>query len=252
MRLANAVKYAAYTDVIKDAQSAGVLESHLNDCVKKSRIIHFQQINQDILALPSKDHIVRLPFDSCLLSFENKVCILAQEVSGVLKENILIEFNMFFETSRGFFIPSWRVFLITNKNGEIIRHETGNLIIKPRNNQDIPEEEIEKASVVSRLALTHLTFINCKNIYLEKVEQANERINKRRISQHKKPLYSYYIANIENKRSSLTPFGKCGRHYRFHFCRGHFKQRKTGRFWWSQQVRGEKKLGSIIKDYKVE
>ena len=35
-------------------------------------------------------------------------------------------------------------------------------------------------------------------------------------------------------------------------CRGHFKERKTGIFWWEAHKRGEDNLGIIEKDYQIK
>jgi hypothetical protein len=247
MQLANDVKYANYAEAINSQK----IRSGLSESLKKARIIHFPEINHDIIALLSKECVVRLPFRECLLSFEKNVCVLAEEIVRAEEGHVMIEFSMFFRTKVGFYMPPYRVLVFATRDGEIIRHKDGNLIIKSTTSENVSKKDTEEAIAVSRVVLTHLTFINCKNVSLEQVKQASEKVNQRRISHGKKPLYSYYITSIKGKRERASDSEKQGKHYRFHFCRGHFKQRKTGRFWWSQQVRGNKNLGLIIKDYKV-
>ena len=115
------------------------------------------------------------------------------------------------------------------------------------------QEDIKFTTEVSVLCRTHLTLLNCKNVSLERKEQASDKVNQRRIKNNRLPLYSYYVASIgghsvQFKSSSV----KSGDHYRFHICRGHFKRRTTGTFWWGNHARGHKDQGMIVKDYKVE
>ena len=62
----------------------------------------------------------------------------------------------------------------------------------------------------------------------------------------------------------LKEQGECetkGLQYALHICRGHFKDfsqskglfsRNKGLFWWDPQVRGNREIGGVIKDYKVK
>lgn len=97
-----------------------------------------------------------------------------------------------------------------------------------------------------------LLLLNCKNITTEKIYPP-EKLNKKRIRSGKQPLLDYHILKI---KSSTGPSPKQNGiknlwTNRVHFCRGHFKRRKTGLYWWNSQVRGNPKKGMILKDYDV-
>lgn len=112
-----------------------------------------------------------------------------------------------------------------------------------------------------------LEFINCKNVYTETIVPG-EKVNKKRIKEHKEPIHEYKILKItkgavKEKHSSIThPWNKLPSDIitAQHICRGHFKEyteegklfgRYTGRFWWNAQVRGSEKKGIITKDYTL-
>lgn len=112
------------------------------------------------------------------------------------------------------------------------------------------EEICGRGAVTSMLALQ---FLNCKNI----IRQENQ-IKKKRIGQQKriKKLYfeKYYTLAIEPMKKILNEEGQAQTHgikHAMHVCRGHFKRRKTGVYWWSDHVRGNSQVGVIKKDYAI-
>lgn len=98
-----------------------------------------------------------------------------------------------------------------------------------------------------------LLLINSKNsISLE--EQTFDKLNKKRVKTGKAPLHSYYDVQIsltKGQQNRLQSNGVAGPKMRMHLCRGHFKVRKTGVFWWMPHTRGDVKLGKVNKTYTL-
>lgn len=130
-------------------------------------------------------------------------------------------------------------------------------------------EKIEGKELIQEFSIlkAFLEFINCKNVYTETIVPG-EKINKKRIKEHKEPIYEYKILKItkgaakEKHSSIIHPWNKLPSDIitAKHICRGHFKEyteegklfgRYTGRFWWNAQVRGSEKNGIITKDYTL-
>ena len=252
MRLANLIKHAAVS---------GAMEEKINDAVKKARIIYFEKVIEDVVSLTKAQWIARLPFPECLINIENKICFLVEEdagfsFQGVGKEDVMICFTVFASLMDGFNQKLFQMVLGVNKDGVLQDNWNGgrgDLFMRKTDGSKLTEEDRVFGTSLIEGCLGHLTFLNCKNVSLEKIEQASDQVNRKRIRQNKKPLCSYYVASIKGGKShdGSVPSGDKA-HWRFHLCRGHFKQRKTGRFWWSQHARGDKGLGSIVKDYKVD
>jgi hypothetical protein len=107
-----------------------------------------------------------------------------------------------------------------------------------------------------------LKLVNCKNVSTEKIHPP-EKLNKKRRILGKQPLFTYHtlvLNSISDKKHNSVDSDSCGIKQRLHFCRGHFKEftperplfgRLTGLYWWQPQVRGNKDLGIVHKDYKV-
>ncbi len=252
MRLAN---------LIKSMSARGLMPGQQNDDVRKARIIHFEEIIDEVMNLKSDQWCARLPFPECLINLENKICMLVQErfdeaFPGLTKGDTLVHCTAFVGLEQGFKTLPLDMRFAVDKDGVVKSNwgwHTGNIFVRRTDGLDATEMDQKTALSFVTTCLSHLTFLNCRNVSLEKIEQASDRINQKRIRDNKKPLYSYYVATINGQRISRTstPTGDRA-HWRYHLCRGHFKQRKTGRFWWSQHARGDKDLGSIVKDYKVD
>ena len=102
------------------------------------------------------------------------------------------------------------------------------------------------------MGLKILSILNCSNIIVIP-NIPSPALQKSRKRKNKLPLFSYYTLNInltENKKNNLS---KELHQYtnRIHLCRGHFKKRKTGLFWWQAHVRGQNTSGIIMKDYQL-
>jgi hypothetical protein len=93
-----------------------------------------------------------------------------------------------------------------------------------------------------------ISLMNCKNIELRKTHY-DMALNKKRIRSGRVPLDSYYEIVIENNHQQKNGENLSTYQNRLHLCRGHFKNRKTGKFWWGCHTRGSADIGRIKKDY---
>lgn len=118
-------------------------------------------------------------------------------------------------------------------------------------NLDNPEEMKWMQHDLSVLEVS-LRVLNCKNVLTEIIPKPIE-LNKKRKRNGKVEIFSYHILNISTKTKGKYTDGSIHSlsHNRIHLCRGHFKQRKTGLYWWQPHVRGQNKKGIVVKDYSV-
>jgi hypothetical protein len=80
-----------------------------------------------------------------------------------------------------------------------------------------------------------------------------ERHNTQRQRNGRPLLFNYHLIDIPQRyKQHMTADGDpSGHEVRAHFCRGHFKVRKTGVFFWSAHQRGNPSLGFVHHDYTV-
>jgi len=106
-----------------------------------------------------------------------------------------------------------------------------------------------------------IMLLNCKNIVSEDVRPSS-KINKKRRSKGKKPLYTYKILKLvlPSDTKNGAEYSKSGEKTRIHLCRGHFKNytsdsplfgKYTGLYWWEAHLRGDKKEGLVNKEYEI-
>lgn len=129
----------------------------------------------------------------------------------------------------------------------------------------IPLDEIERFyTLVSELArsdwageaaylLAVIGLLNARNaVEVELVD--NKKLNKARVKRGKLPLLSHKILKIAHRQIKRVPGeGRTGDRepMRQHFCRGHFKARKSGIFFWSPHLRGDPSRGRVEKEYEL-
>ena len=85
------------------------------------------------------------------------------------------------------------------------------------------------------------------------------RLNKARAKRGAPPLFEYKILHIARRQINRVygdgdeiRLGRSDRSpMREHFCRGHFKVRKTGVFFWHPHLRGDRARGHIEKEYEL-
>jgi hypothetical protein len=137
----------------------------------------------------------------------------------------------------------------------------GKMILCSRNYEDAEERDIvswiEHFTSVCMLAMS---FCNCKNVV---IVDNHPHTAKKILRRGDPPRVSYKTLQIEPIKRILETEGQAlthGLNHALHICRGHFKTysgdkklfgRVEGTFWWSPTVRGDKKNGEVIKDYKV-
>lgn len=124
------------------------------------------------------------------------------------------------------------------------------------------EERWAKESIVAMMVPAAVcSFLSCKNVTTEDktcVYAPQDKIRRRlKIPEIKR--YTLVIDGHSTHRSQSAPLSETGV-MPFHLCRGHFATytnekplfgKLTGRFWVPAHMRGNKRNGEIIKDYKV-
>lgn len=106
-----------------------------------------------------------------------------------------------------------------------------------------------------RYMLAFFCMLNTINS-VETTEKDMSERNFFRRKKGKKPFHSYKILHLKLTKQQIqraTANGITSRsEMRMHLVRGHFKNRKTGRFWWSAFPRGSVAAGVVDKDYEVQ
>ena len=104
-------------------------------------------------------------------------------------------------------------------------------------------------------AIAMLALLNTKNVAAQNFVDKSE-LNLKRVRQNRLPLFSHYTLKISRhmteqiKVASGQQIAKGG--IRAHFVRGHWKQRKSGIFFWHPFPRGNRDIGIIKKDYLIK
>jgi|GEM_PF-2137180 len=106
-----------------------------------------------------------------------------------------------------------------------------------------------------------LVLLNCKNVVTED-NLPPIKLNRKRKKKGKPELFTYKTLKLvlpsESKKGG--EYLPSGTKVKIHLCRGHFKNytkdaplfgRYTGLYWWQPHVRGDKKEGMVVKDYKI-
>lgn len=102
--------------------------------------------------------------------------------------------------------------------------------------------------------LAVIGLLNARNA-VETVAVDQSKLNRARIKRGKTPLLDHKILKIAQRQvKRVYPDGERDATHapmRGHFCRGHFKARKTGIFFWHPHARGHFSKGTITKDYRL-
>jgi hypothetical protein len=107
------------------------------------------------------------------------------------------------------------------------------------------------------------SFLHCKNVTIQCTEPP-AKLQKARERRGKLPLFTFKTLEIKPIVKVLKEEGQSetqGLARALHICRGHFKDFQEGPglgknhahglYWWDSQVRGNREVGAVIKDYKV-
>lgn len=101
--------------------------------------------------------------------------------------------------------------------------------------------------------LAVIGLMNARNaVEAEPVDRT--RINHQRRRQGKFELFEHKVLKIASRVRARVPRGVRPHDYtpmRQHFCRGHFKARKSGVFFWHPHLRGDPARGEISKEYQL-
>jgi len=131
---------------------------------------------------------------------------------------------------------------------------------------DPPEEAVKSwgdriAQLLFPVLLT-ISFMHCKNVELQ-AKAPPEKLSKKHRKKKGHDLVRYHVLNIDPLRKALERHrtGTPSELRRaLHICRGHFKTftedaplfgRHTGTYWWTPHVKGSKRSGAVMKDYRV-
>lgn len=120
---------------------------------------------------------------------------------------------------------------------------------------DEMDETMQKATTaIFYDVVDFLCALNCKNIGQTIIPEPKE-LSKTRVKRGKMAMYQYHVLDIHldaiGRQFDISRTDKRNASQRLHVCRGHFKKRETGIYWWSDHMRGKKELGVIEKDYQI-
>lgn len=105
---------------------------------------------------------------------------------------------------------------------------------------------------VRRLAGACIQYINCENVYLEKVGEIPEVVNRKREKKGKSRLEPYYVCRIRGVQYDSDGTGEGSKHGIRYDVRGHFRRMDTGKtIWVRPHQRGLKNELYIPKVYHV-
>ena len=108
------------------------------------------------------------------------------------------------------------------------------------------------------VAIRGLAAINARNVHHVTIE-APAKLNAKRRRNGKTEFFEYKILDIflggdrtiRHRDRVASAMANLRMGVKLHGVRGHFKERKTGIFWWSDFLRGSKHNGVVEKEYRV-
>jgi len=170
------------------------------------------------------------------------------DLNNHMKGHINVQTNEFY-----LYDSIYRIDYYQDKNNHII--DFMNTFLK-KPNGEIRTYRVEEKAVYflfMYMGLKILSIVNCINVNTT-LNKPSKELQKSRMRKNKLPLFSYYTLNIKlsKKQSFNCDSDICQYTNRIHLCRGHFKKRKTGVFWWQAHIRGHNREGIVMKDYNVK
>lgn len=107
-------------------------------------------------------------------------------------------------------------------------------------------------SMLKRLCIALVGYINCENIYLEEQGGASEAVNRKRAAKGKARIEPYYVCRIKGVQSPSHATGTGVKHSIRYDVRGHFRRLDSGKtIWVRPHQRGVQNELYIPKVYKV-
>jgi hypothetical protein len=117
--------------------------------------------------------------------------------------------------------------------------------------------ELARSDWAGELAymLAVIGLLNVRNaVETEHVDRV--RINRSRAKAGKLPLFEHHVLKISGRQRKRVYKNGAGTSdhapMRAHFCRGHFKQRASGIYFWRPHLRGDQSRGLVDKDYEIK
>ena len=96
-----------------------------------------------------------------------------------------------------------------------------------------------------------LLLLNSRNTIVEQTKEDLSRLNKARAKNRRPPLKEFITTRVKlgNRVQRARMAGGSAHEVRTHLCRGHFKLRSSGVYWWSAHMRGTG--APVARDYRV-
>jgi hypothetical protein len=102
------------------------------------------------------------------------------------------------------------------------------------------------------MPLFAFAYLGCRNVFEVSEVDPPEKLNRARLKRRKEPFFSYHMVDLQpSMKERLQSAENSGIQQRSHWVRGHFKERKTGRFFWNPHLAGNPDLGFVVKDYRA-
>lgn len=182
--------------------------------------------------------ILKLPYPTIACQLEVKKI----SVITLLREgNQCVELFVFNETDQGFY--SHGSLTLMNASPEIFYYIPS---------LSATTENTRKQLLLSSLGMMVRTLevLNCRNVFTQMISPP-PKLNKKRISSGKVPIYAHKILVLRRKSGRNLPLGGSHSSPVVHLRRGHVKRRNTGEFWWQPCIVGNPERGTLTKDYDV-
>lgn len=196
--------------------------------------------------------MLRLPYDLCWFEMPCPVNGDEQGKGGLLIRKVPDAFMVLPVTwSRTKYkgMDAWEMWTAQAK--AYVEILDGQLVISHEVDDPLGEKDSDTAGILSAIVLNAVLLMNTPGT-TETVENKMDKINKKRERNKKQPLFSFTELRIKREvmkalaGETTESDGKA-----LHWRRGHFKQRKSGLYWWNPHLAGNSELGIKGKDYKV-
>jgi hypothetical protein len=146
--------------------------------------------------------------------------------------------------------------LWVNPDGTINRVRAGDETVWQKN---VGEDEINSFRKMVIVGAFTLNLLHCKNVHL--IEADPSKRERRKAAKKNRPMERYHVLRVGSVGRGGTDRFSSGIRMSEHIVHGHFREyseeaplfgKYAGRFWVPAHVRGDRKVGSVKKDYEVE
>jgi hypothetical protein len=135
--------------------------------------------------------------------------------------------------------------------------EYGNKMISKINNPQLLNDarsHVKQNMDWQMVRATYVYISSCFLLNIRNIKQKTARVNQQRDFYYPKAWgREYKVLSLSQTLTEQSPGPDLppGYHVRGHFCKGHFKRKPHGVYWWNPQWRGNFSKGIVMKDYKV-